>query len=71
MTPTENFTLNMEFANGAVVSVEVTYPEDQAIAAINALRQIGADGYLIPLMAQLRDKSIDEALGNAGLDIDA
>ena len=55
MAERTDFELTFTFDNNQVVRVKVDYEEDWGMAAINALRQIGGEEYLMSLISTLRD----------------
>lgn len=66
MTERDEFTLNMEYSNGQSVDITVYYEHDQALGALEALRQAGSDEYIVPLLeAFADDASIIQAIGRA------
>jgi hypothetical protein len=67
----ESFDLNIRYDKAdANVKITVEYPDNQAIAAINALRRVAEDDYIMGLMSALKDDpSVQSRLHAAGLDI--
>ena len=71
MSNRTDFELTFTFENNQVVRVKVDYEEDNAIAAINALRQIGEAEYITGLLSTLRrDPSVAKVLADAHLGFD-
>lgn len=65
---TESITLTLSTASGYSVEVVITYPQDKAILAVQAMREVGSEQYVTSILSELRDDpSVAESLKAAGL----
>jgi hypothetical protein len=60
---TDKFDLDLKFGEDLLVTVSVEYPRDKGAFALQGLREVGSEKYIVGLLDALKgDPTIDEVL---------